>query len=202
MKHTRTDSSFPRREFLRGTAAAAGTALVAPKLLSLGFTGGTASVDVAFWNGSKWQPATKLPSGDPSLSAVQVTVRSQGELANLARFEASFAVQVDGSMSERRFVAWRPSSATARFTMPVRPEQGLVFVATLSQNGSETQVPVRLGFAKPGGPLLREGIYLIAPELPALNRLEASAHEDGSPELLLDGAPATFGHLLIEIERA
>lgn len=186
-----------RRQFVQGAAAVTGAAILTPQGIASALLSAERKLSVAFWNGTRFELADRLPSGDPSLAKVILAVTGVGAVFGVTALDVMFRVGDGTSRREVPFGAWSPGSATSTIQVPVRGSDGIKLVAHWD-NGSTTSL--WLGLSKAKGALIREGVFVLAESLPDLARLALTGEVEAP--LLMDGEPARFGYILLRVERA
>lgn len=192
------ESKFARRTFLGAAAGALGaTALsVAPS------TAIAKSIDkihpglfkpslaLHFWDGLHFVPAESLRAGDPSLSAVKVSMTSVGSGELIRSIDAHFGGGV--------FHALRPAPHGAGRVQFTAATLGLKLTA--HTRGESLECALQTGAN--AGAKLREGGYVLASANADLSGMELVSERRGSAVKSKEsGDAAPFEHVVVMIER-
>jgi hypothetical protein len=142
------DQQLNRRDFLRGGAILFGgvAAGILPKIAEAQVARPTkpvSGVNVAarlmFWNGTAFVPASELPAGDASLSAIALRLRANSNDGGLKGLDVVFS-----SATKEPFLAWtspsRGGTTSGAFTAPVSNGTLSVVAITTGTTDSDLQV--------------------------------------------------------------
>src|SRR4051794_23231979 len=104
------EKTIPRRTFLV-CAAGMGAALAGLRTEALAsamapLAGTAATVDLMYWNGNTFVPASSMSTGDQKLSRVSVTFEALGGDGNVRSIDLLPRVQMAGTQMETAYLAW------------------------------------------------------------------------------------------------
>lgn len=208
------ESRIPRRTFLRGAAGVLGASAlsfaptsVLAKALNGALLGRESkpTVNVAYWDGSRFVPADALSSGDDRITSVRLTMRGFGGEGPLHAVDLHSVVEHDGGTQRMPFHAWTAAPngcGQARFVMPVAAD-GLLFSAQVGDPKKPVAVEGSLHTGFGAGPKLTEGVYVLSCGDTGLGDFELST-EGAHTTVVRRGSaePADFQHVVVTVERA
>lgn len=192
--------TFPRRQFLKGAAATAGTALVGPAALANSIVRIATPFAVFAWDGARFVGASRIAADSEKIERVRVTVSGSGT-GPLQALDALFFVSGRSKTKPAGFRAWMPGSMTSRFEMPVSERDGITFLLTSSSLGRPVKSTIQL--SRTGSDLkLREGSYVIVASGQSLSNARFDESQEPMKLWTREELPAEFQYLVLKVERA
>ncbi|HEY3780532.1 MAG TPA: twin-arginine translocation signal domain-containing protein [Fimbriimonadaceae bacterium] len=147
-----------RRSFLQGAAGVVGVAAVGLPKFALAASGAN-SLQLYFWNGSRFQSADSMLSGDVTLDTVRLTILSFGK-GSISAIDANGFDAAEGTEEKTSFRAWSTrSAASARLIVAVQGGVDLTVTQGVGENQSQARVLLATGLG--GNGKLREGTYVL-----------------------------------------
>jgi hypothetical protein len=210
------DQQLNRRDFLRGGAILFGgvAAGILPKIAEAQVARPTkpvSGVNVAarlmFWNGTAFVPASELPAGDASLSAIALRLRANSNDGGLKGLDVVFS-----SATKEPFLAWtspsRGGTTSGAFTAPVsNGTLSVVAITTgttrVAEDGTplDTRTTINLMTGGGRGDKLMEGTYLLVTGSASISGVRYTPEDATNPIVAADGSPVRFQYLMIQISR-
>lgn len=160
-----------RRNFLQGAAGLVGVAAVGlPKLAWA--AGSVNSIHFSYWNGSMFQSAETLLSGDSTLETVRVTIRSFG-FGSVSAIDVNGFDAAEGTQDKTSFRAWTaPPNGAPNARLVVSAQGGLDLTVVQGVGEKATQSRILLATGIGGNGKLREGTYVLTDEKANLSSFE------------------------------
>lgn len=199
MSDTQT-KSIKRRDVLKGAAALAGAVALENSAVAQ-VLGSTATISVAYFDGTRLIPADRLPKGDGSLEQVVVSMKGHNK-GQLHGIDAQFEVRQAKGSKLYPYKAWEPGSVASEFVMPVSAKNGVRLSVSQRTTKSTATVPLQLQVGTAKGAKLREGTYVIVAGNINWNGYRFEQDDPNGPVLSAGGRPTSLGYVLLDIQRS
>lgn len=191
--------TIKRRDVLKGAAALAGAVALENSAIAQVLSS-TATISVAYFDGTRLVSVEKLAKGDATLEKVLISIESHGKGA-LHELSAMFDVPVAKGTKQFPYKAWEPSSVKSQFLMPVSARDGIRLSVTQKTAKSTATTPLQLLSNSAKGGKLKEGTYVIAAGNVNWNSYRFEADDINGPLLGAGGRPTSLGYVLLTVER-
>lgn len=202
------DSSFPRRQFLKGAVGALGaSALGLGPVAALAKMAPTKIVTLAYWDGTRFVLANRLASGDATLTSARLTLRGFNNDGGVIKAIDAYFVVPNGTKPaiHAPFSAWvsPPRGAPkVRFVQSVDPTLGILLKLQLSDATGSTASTTNLISGTAAGNKLKEGTYVLVSGAVDMNQFTLDLSNSSAPLSRRLGTGAVPQYIVIDVERA
>ena len=198
MPNTRKET-FPRRQFLKGAAATAGTVLVGPVAVANSIGRMATPFSIFFWEEGRFIDARRAAKSIEKFERVRITISGFGT-GPMQAMDALFVVSGRSRTKPAGFKAWTQGSLASRFEMPVSERDGIAFLLTTVVFGREVKSTIQM-HSSSGDIKLREGKYVIGSPGRNLSEMTFGEGDESSQLMNREGLAAEFQYLILSVER-